>query len=435
MKKPVTVAILGLGNRGFDIYAGYQSRVPGEMKVVAIAELDPAKRRKAQRQFQIPEENCFETAEELLQRPRLAQALVVATQDRDHVPQALQALRQGYHVLCEKPISPLLDECLELQKQAHLSGKIVSIAHVLRYTPFYSWVKEIIQSGTLGEIYAIQALEPVTYWHQAHSFVRGNWRDSRETSPMILAKTCHDLDLFPWLLEDDCCRVSSFGDLSYFRAENAPPGHGMRCVECQAREDCPYDAEKIYIENPQIGIRALLQAGKSGDEAWPCVVLSPTELTEEAIQRAIETGPYGRCVFECDNNVVDHQVVNLQFRRGATVNFLMTAFTAHGGREIHVCGTKGDLFGKISDHQLTLRPYGKPDVTLSTREGDLSGHAGGDDRLIHDFLVAVDSGAGQESLRTSLDVSIQSHLIALLAEKSRIEGGKPYEIGDFRVMQ
>lgn len=425
MSQIITCAIAGLGNRGNDIYGNYQFVSPEEMKVVAVADPQEEKRKAAKERYGLSVGQCFSTAEEMLSQPKLADVIIIATQDRQHVEQAIKAIEKGYHVLCEKPISPDLEECKRLKEAAHKYQKIVAVGHVLRYTPFYSKIKELIDDGAIGEVVSIQAMEQVTYWHQAHSYVRGNWRRSDETSPMILAKSCHDLDIFVWLLGKACKKVSSYGGLSLFTKEKAPEGATLRCMDgCKAKEDCPYDAEKIYITNERTGIRSVVREKRTGDEAWPCCVLSPNDLSEEAIRNALKTGPYGRCVYACDNNVVDHQVVNMEFEDGITVDFQMTAFTGEGGRTIHVCGTKGDIKGNLSKNRVILTQFGRTPVSFDVAEGDMSGHAGGDNRLIHDFLETVRKGAGEKELRTGIDVSIQSHLIAHAAEESRKCGGK-----------
>lgn len=425
----ITCAIAGLGNRGNDIYGHYQFVKPEEMQVVAVADPIKEKRDSAKKLYGLQDEQCFETAEQMLEQPKLADAIVIATQDRQHVEQAIKALSLGYHVLCEKPVSPSAEECRRLQQAAHQYNRIVAVGHVLRYTPFYSKVKELIDAGKIGEVVSIQAMEYVTYWHQAHSYVRGNWRNSIETSPMILAKSCHDCDIFAWLIGKKCKRVSSFGSLSHFKSDQAPEGSTLRCLDgCKAKENCPYDAEKIYITNKRTGIRDILKTGRTGDDAWPVCVLSPNDLSEDAVYHALKTGPYGRCVYHCDNDVVDHQVVNMEFEGGITVDFQMCAFTGHGGRTIHVCGTRGDIYGNLKDNQVTLDEFGKEPEIFDVAEGDMSGHAGGDNRLIHDFLMAVEKGADDDALRTGIDVSIQSHLIALAAEQSRLFGGKTYQL-------
>lgn len=425
MSQIITCAIAGLGNRGNDVYGNYQFVSPEEMKVTAIADLMPEKREAAMKRYQLPEERCFPTAEEMLKQPKLADVMVISTQDRQHVEQAVRALEKGYHVLCEKPISPDPNECKRLRDAAHRYQRIVAVGHVLRYTPFYSKIKELIDIGAIGEVVSIQAMEQVTYWHQAHSYVRGNWRRTDETSPMILAKSCHDLDIFVWLLGKQCKKVSSYGGRYLFRKEKAPEGAAKRCLDgCKAKEGCPYDAEKIYITNQRTGIRTVIKEGRKGDDAWPCCVLSPNDLSEEAIRKALETGPYGRCVYACDNDVVDHQVVNMEFEDGITVDFQMTAFTGEGGRTIHVCGTKGDIKGNLGKNKVILTQFGKTPECFNVAQGDMSGHAGGDNRLIHDFLETVRKGVGEKELRTGIDVSIQSHLIAYAAEESRRNDGK-----------
>lgn len=424
MDRTITCAIAGMGNRGNDIYGNYQFVRPGEMKVAAIAEPSEEKRHAAKEKYSLSEDVCFETAEDMLSRPRLADVMIIATQDRQHVEQAIKAISLGYHVLCEKPVSPDPKECRRLQEAAREYKRIVAVGHVLRYTPFYSRIKEIIESGKIGEVVSIQAMEQVTYWHQAHSYVRGNWRSEKETSPMILAKCCHDLDIFVWLLERKCKKVSSQGGLYLFRKEKAPKGASKRCLEgCAAKKECPYDAEKIYVFDKQTGIRSVIEEGRTGDDAWPVCVLSPQNLTEEAVYKALKTGPYGRCVYACDNDVADHQTVSMEFEGGIVVDFQMTAFTARGGRLIHVCGTKGDVYGNLRENKVTLELFGKEPQVFDVAEGDMSGHAGGDNRLIHDFLKTVREGVNEENLRTGIDVSIQSHMIAFAAEKSRQSGG------------
>ena len=433
MERPVTAAIAGLGNRGNDIYAHYQLVAPEEMKVVAVADPVAGKREAAREEYGVAPENCFETVEDLLKQPKLADILVIATQDKQHVAQAVEAIKKGYHILCEKPISPSLEECLLLQKTAHEYGRMVAVGHVLRYTPFYSKIKEVIESGQIGDVVSVQGLENVKYWHQAHSFVRGNWRDSVETSPMILAKCCHDMDIFVWLLGKKCERVSSYGSTYLFKESMAPDGCAMRCLDgCAAKENCPYDAEKIYITDKGTGIRNIVEKNLTGDDAWPCCVLSQT-LTEEAIYDQIKTGPYGRCVYHCDNNVVDHQVVNMEFEGGVTVNFTMSAFTSGGGRDIRVMGTMGDIIGDLHTGIVKVTNFGKETEVydINATAGDLSGHAGGDNRLIHDFLAAVEEGETKGQLRTGVDVSIQSHIIALAAEYSRIHEGESVALDEF----
>ncbi len=431
MKRKITVAVAGLGNRGNDIYAHYQLVAPDEMQVVAVADPIKGKREAAQRLYGVSSENCFETAEEMLEQPQLADVCVIATQDKQHVEHGVKAIQKGYHLICEKPISPSIEECLRLQNTAHEHHRVVAVGHVLRYTPFYSKIKEVIEAGVIGNVVTVQAMEHVTYWHQAHSYVRGNWRRSEETSPMLFAKCCHDLDIFVWLIGKKCKRVSSYGDLYLFKPEMAPEGASVRCLDCPVKDTCPYDAEKIYVTSELTGIRKVIRENRTQNAAWPVCILSPNDLSEEAIYRELREGPYGRCVYHCDNNVVDHQVVNMEFEDHVTVNFMMTAFTSKGGRTIHVCGTKGDIVGNLSDNKVTVTRHGEASEVIDVAHGDMSGHAGGDNRLIHDFLSALSEEEGEENLKTNIDVSVQSHLIAAAAEYSRIHQGASVDIQNY----
>lgn len=421
----ITIALAGLGSRGKDAYAQALAGMPERARIVAVADPDPDKVREVARQFEVPAERCFSSAEAMLAQPKLADALILCTQDRQHVPQAVPALYRGYDILMEKPISPDLAQCKEILSVARQTGRKVVVCHVLRYAPFYRKIKEVLDSGVLGRLMSIQAIENVGYWHQAHSFVRGNWRRSDETSPMFLQKCCHDMDLMVWLTGKSCLRLSSFGSLSHFRPENAPAGAARRCLDgCRARAGCPYDAEKIYITNEKTGVR-------HGHTGWPCDVLT-LHPTEESVRRAIETGPYGRCVYFCDNNVVDPQVVNLEMEDGLTVNFTMSAFTAGGGRYTNFMGTLGNLIADMAGNTVTVTPFGgKAEVfDFNLEKERMSGHAGGDSVLVGDFLDYL-QGKTPPSI-TTLEASMESHFIALAAEASRCRAGEVVEMAAFR---
>lgn len=420
----LTVSIIGLGSRGKDAYARALADLKNRAKIVAVADWDPAKVAEVAREFEIPAENCFASAEELLAQPRLSDAVFICTQDRQHVPHAIPALRRGYDVLLEKPVSPDIEECRELLRVSRETGKKVVVCHVLRYSPFYRKIRDILESGRLGRLMTIQGIENVCYWHQAHSFVRGNWRRQDETSPMILAKCCHDMDLMVWLTGRKCVRLSSFGSLAHFRPENAPEGAARRCLDCKAREHCPYDAEKIYLYNRKTGIL-------HGNDDWPCNILA-LHPNEENIRRAIAEGPYGRCVYHCDNDVVDQQVVNLEMEDGLTISFVMSAFTAGGGRYTNYMGTHGNMIADMAANTVTVTPFGgQPEVYDFNQERErMSGHAGGDNVLISDFLDYLE-GKNPPSI-TTLEDSMESHFIALAAEESRVHNGQVVEMETFR---
>lgn len=424
--KIVRIAIAGVGSRGKNAYGLELLNMKDRAKVVAVADIDPERLALAGDAHGVPDEMRFPSAEAMLAMPRLADAMLVCTQDRQHVPHAVAALKKGYDVMMEKPISPKLEDLQEITKVARENGRRVVVCHVLRYTPFFQTIKKTIDSGVLGEIVSIQALENVRYWHQAHSFVRGNWRREEDTSPMILAKCCHDLDYLVWLCGKKCERVSSYGSLMYFKESNAPEGAALRCTQgCKAKDGCPYDAEKIYLTNKDTGILC-------GNVEWPIDVLAENP-TEEKIRHAIETGPYGRCVFHCDNDVVDHQIVNMQMEGGASLSLTMSAFTSIGGRTIKVMGTLGDLWGDMHENRIRIGIFGKEPqiIDLGREEKDFAGHGGGD-RLLMEQFVDLMQGKEPDGTITTLETSVESHLVALAAEKSRLENGESIEIAPMR---
>ena len=231
--KRITMVIAGLGGRGHDIYGNYAMEHPDEVEIAAVADPRPERLELAQREWNIPAERCFATAEELFAQPQLADAAVIATQDRQHVVHAEAALKGGYHLLLEKPVAVDIEGCLEVLRLARRYQRHVVVCHVLRYTPFYNAIKRIIEDGRIGEVVTIQAMEQVGYWHQAHSYVRGNWRRADESSPMILAKCCHDMDILIWLTGKRARYVSSYGN--NYLCGKSPRGrgaalHGLRCA-------------------------------------------------------------------------------------------------------------------------------------------------------------------------------------------------------------
>jgi len=267
-------------------------------------------------------------------------------------------------------------------------------------------------------------MENVRYWHFAHSFVRGNWRNSDITSPMFLAKCCHDMDILVWLTGQKCRRLSSFGGLSHFKAECAPEGAAMRCLDgCKLKGECPFDAEKIYITNKMSGVRY--------NTGWPNVLLT-VHPTEETVREALEKGPYGRCVYHCDNNVVDHQVVNLEMESGLTITFSLCGLTDRTGRYMSIMGTKGYLVADMEKNRLEITRFGEKTRVVDFAETDdsLAGHGGGDKVLIQDFLDYLE-GEMPKGVST-LEDSLESHFIAMAAEESRINGGMVVELDKYR---
>ncbi|MGN0479454.1 MAG: Gfo/Idh/MocA family oxidoreductase, partial [Hominenteromicrobium sp.] len=305
-------------------------------------------------------------------------------------------------------------------------GKII-VCHVLRYTVFYNTLKSILDSGRIGEVVSVCANENVGYWHQAHSFVRGNWRNSDETSPMILQKCCHDMDIYTWLLGKTCKAVSSIGDTHLFKKECAPEGATPYCLGgCKAKEACKFDAEKIYITDPKTGI----QHGNT----WMAGVACGVNPTVERTYEALRNGQYGRCVYMCDNNVVDHQQTNLLFTDGTTMSFTMCAFTEKCYRYFKAMGMNGEIEADMLSNQIHVRVFGEPEEVIDVAQlaNDLKGHGGGDSGIVNDFLDMLINETEATERTTTLEHSLESHFIALAAEQSRLNGGALVDMEAFK---
>ena len=402
--KKLTAIVLGAGSRGC-AYADYSLNCPEELSVIGVAEPREDRRKLFAKTYHVPEENCFSDWKEILERPKMADAVFVCTMDEMHAQPAIMALKKGYDVLLEKPMSNTKEECIEIERAARESGRVLTVCHVLRYTSFYQTIKKLIDEGAIGEVVTLDQIENVGYWHQAHSFVRGNWRNSDQTSPMILQKSCHDLDIISWLIGKPCNFVSSFGSLKHFHEKNRPEGAPDNCMKgCPAAKECPYYAPKIYL------------TGKTG---WPVDVVT-TDLTPEGISKALTEGPYGRCVYSCDNNVVDHQVVIMEYEGGATASFTMAAFNTNSSRWLKIMGTNGQINADMTTKEIWLNRFGEDAVCVPIQTGvaDQFGHGGGDYGIVNSFVRLVN---GEGDNLTSAQVSLQSHLMCFAAEQSRLE--------------
>lgn len=414
MGKKFTVALLGCGNRGAATYGTLLSERE-EFEIVALCDVDRARLSGYGAQFGVPEENLFSDETEFFAKKR-ADLLVIATMDADHVRQGKKALSLGYDLLLEKPISVSKEGCEELLEAQKKYGGKTLVCHVLRYAPAFVKIAELLRAGEIGELVAIQALEQVAFWHYAHSFVRGNWRRRDETAPMILSKCCHDLDLLQYYAGSRCKSVSSVGDLRYFRAENAPQSSAERCLDCPLAESCPYSAKRAYLDT--------FEALNRPASVWPHIqVCSAFPLTRDALKDALLTGPYGKCVYRCDNDVVDHQITELTFENGVKASLTMMAFTPDVGRTMKFFGTRGEIDLDEEAGFLRLRPFGgtQKEYKISELAADCTAHGGGDGGLID---ALYDVLCGKEESATSLEASVESHLMAFCAEESRLSGGK-----------
>jgi len=451
MSKPIKASLIGAGQRGTEAYGSFALDHPDEINFVAVAEPDLDRLDRFSRLHNIPPENQFTSWESLLDKPRYGQAALVCTQDQLHTEPAVGALKAGYDVLLEKPMATTMTECKLLVDIAAAEGRQLHICHVLRYTRHFQKMKEVIDSGILGKIINVSHRENVSWWHMAHSFVRGNWRKQSESVPMILAKCCHDLDILVWLLDDICESMSSFGSLLYYRSENAPPGSAKRCLDgCQLTGKCRYFAPHIYIDNIPL-FQSVADSGR-GIEGWAAktylenpglvkhlskfipilkelvdyrgwpvstVVLDPTS---DNVLAALREGPYGRCVYHCDNDVVDHQVVSMRFVKGTSVTLTMHGHSHQEGRTTRIEGSNATLTSsfsiagswiEINEHRSDLRKIYDTSVPV------LSGHGGGDYGLLTGFLSALQQENGSAAVTTAR-TSLESHLMAFAAEDSRL---------------
>lgn len=415
---PLKLALIGAGNRGGDVYAAYALHHPDEVQFTAVAEPVPARRARFAASHHLPADHVFARWQDLLDRPQLADAVIIATPDNLHVEPATAALVRGYDVLLEKPMAPALADCVRLVRTAQEQDRIFMIAHVLRYAPFFSTLHRIIQSGRLGDVVTVEHRENVAYWHMAHSFVRGNWRNNAESSPMILAKCCHDLDLLYWMLGGETfTRLSSVGSLRHFRPEHVPdPTVPVRCTDgCPVEAQCPLSAPAIYLDHKPFG-------GPRDDLTWPMSTLAHGDLSRSAIQQALEHGPYGRCVYHCDNDVVDHQIVLMETDQGTSVALTMHGHSHEEGRTMRYDGTRATLLGDFifGKQRLTIHDHASntsEDILIPPAPDT---HGGGDLRLVEAFLRAV--RVREQHALTNAAAALESHLLAFAAEQARVEG-------------
>jgi predicted dehydrogenase len=405
MEQPTQLALLGAGSRGTFAYGNYATMNPHRVRFVAVAEPDAGRRKRFAKEHRIAPSRCFESWEELLARPPLAEGLINATMDQVHVPSTLAALKAGYHVLLEKPMATSAEDCVRLVQAAEASQRILQICHVLRYTRFWGIIHDAIASGRLGRIINVDHRENVAFWHMAHSFVRGNWGVRATSAPMILAKCCHDMDILFWILGAPVRRLSSFGRLSHYRPANAPQGAPLRCTDgCPAQEDCPFYAPRQYLR-------------ESTD--WPINVIS-LDLSFEGRMKALREGPYGRCVYHCGNDVVDNQVINMEFENDATLTFAMQGHSHNNVRTMRYDGTRATLRASEAADEITIYDHLTGNEEVIRPGAVVGGHGGGDTGVMNAFVRAFRHP--DETPLTSARASLESHLMAFAAEQARIEG-------------
>jgi predicted dehydrogenase len=457
MQLPIRAALLGAGNRGFRTYGKYALQNDFKLKFVAVAEPIDTRRENFARLHNIPLNRCYKSWEDLLVEEKFADAIFVCTEDQIHSQATLIALERGYHVLLEKPMATTLEDCIKIVKKVEETGLILGVCHVLRYTKFFSTIYNLIQEGLLGKIINISHRENVSWYHMAHSFVRGPWRSIKESSPMILAKCCHDLDLLYHMIGTLPKKISSFGSLLHFKSENAPEGAPKYCIDgCPEKNSCLYYAPRIYINIIPI-IQIMLKGRKRFYkflaklrqnhikfltilskvipplkrlrywQEWPVNYLyvgQKEDYSDEAKLAILKRSSYGRCVYYCDNDVVDHQIVNIEFENGVTANLTMHGFSEKEGRTLRIDGTKATLIGEFYDAFKRICIYdhftGEKRVILDEKLSiSTTEHGGGDPLLIDAFINSLTNKDKNQPLTNAREI-LESHLMAFAAHESRL---------------
>jgi len=473
MENLITAILIGAGNRGMYLYGNYALKFPDKLKFVAVAEPIQYRKEKFAQLHDIPLKRTYNSWEEVLGEEKFADVAFVCTQDQMHVDPTLEALDKGYNVLLEKPMAHTLEGCFKIVKKVEDTNRILGIGHVLRYTDFFLEVKNTILKGLLGNIVNISHRENVSWYHMAHSFVRGNWRNVNLSSPMILAKCCHDLDLLFWMVGAKPKKINSFGGLKHFTSINAPKDSPDYCVEgCPIENTCLYYAPRIYIDivpiiqileksnlfrfkilanlrKKHIKLLTILSKpikilqGLRYWREWPVEPLYfglPEEVIEdysdETKMEILKTSPYGRCVYKCDNDVVDHQVVNIEFENNVTANLIMHGFSEREGRTLRIDGTKATLFGQFSDSGqeiLLFDHFSGTEKVIFTQKLSIgsSGHGGGDFALIDAFLETLLNKSKSQPLTNAYE-TLESHLMAFAANESRLQA-KVIDMQNFRI--
>lgn len=401
--KKIKIGIIGLGNRGV-LYANCFSEIK-ECEIVAIVDFKINEQIKLIPDIKVP--HLYNNTDDFFNDNLDLDLLVISSMDKYHYDNSIKAIERNYNLLLEKPIACKYQEVLDIEKRANEKNLKVVVCHVLRYTKFYKEVKRIIDSKELGEIININATENVAYWHQLHSYVRGNWHNTKETAPMILTKSSHDMDIIRWLMGEEVRKVSSFGYLNFFNKEHKPEDSSNRCFECKLKDECEYNAYKFYLNNRE----------------W-LIPFIGKDLSDENIDKYLRVSNFGRCAFDMDNDAVDHQVVNILFDNNKTASFTMNAYSRWCYRDIKVFGTKGDLVGNFETRKIDVNLFNGKSYTIDINNltDDFSGHGGGDRIMTRELIDYLLTGNTTKSL-TLLKDSIISHKMSFLSEESRLEEG------------
>jgi predicted dehydrogenase len=403
-KTSISIVLIGAGNRGRGIFGQYALDFPHRAKFVAVVEPDADRRAAFSVAHGIPEDRQFSSvAEFFAKHPRkIADGLIIATQENVRAEAIELALEAGYAVLCEKPLGLTALDVIAVTDTAKKHDGLFMVCHQMRYAPLYCTLKRLVDSGEYGKVVNIEHSENLDFEHMAHSYVRGYFNNDALT-PMILAKSCHDMDLLLYLTAAKPLRISSFGSLSHFRSENAPEGAPKYCLDgCPAAATCPYDVQRAYFR-PNTDPAYLRQMGVIKDRLH--------------LMELLKTNRFGRCVYHCDNNVVDHQVCSIEFEGGVTASFTMTGHNAIERRRTRIQLTDGEIELDSFKKTIEIRKFSTGDSEVLTPP--LGGtHSGGDVAIMQNFVETILSG-NQRQVLTSVSESLDSHLLAFAAEFSR----------------
>lgn len=405
----ITISIVGAGSRAGAYINALEANYHGKFTVVAIAEPRLERQQYFKEKYNIPSNMIFGGYEEFIKMPRLSDVVIIATLDDMHYVPVMDAIKKGYDIILEKPISMSLEETVEIGEYgAKHPNQLIAVCHVLRHSPFFRKIKEIIDSKILGNVINIQHNENVGYYHFAHSYVRGNWRNTKISAPLIVAKSCHDLDILLYLLKDkQSKRIASFGSLTFFNHHNYQEDvMAPRCSDCKIEKTCPYSALQIY------------KSGKIRSVVFD-------QSSEEALIKDLSNSNYGRCVFACDNDVADHQVTIIEFDEGVHATFNLSAFTDKIHRSIKIMCEYGEIRGIETTKEIEITHFGKSEKTLITAQNLAGGHGGADTGFIKNFM---DSYLNNTPFDSTLSMSIESHVMAFAAESSRLQNGQMIDI-------
>jgi len=403
MTNSIRIVAIGAGNRT-NKYLEYVRQHPDKVKLVGVVELNDIRRKHVAERFGLEASQCYVDYRDFFKASVQADAVMICTPEDMHFEPTMLAIEAGYHVLLEKPIAQTLEECLAIGEAAQKKNVLVSVCHVLRYHPYFMKIKELVDSGELGHIISINHRTSVGVDRTAHGFVRGIWRKEAVTNPMLMSKCCHDIDFLLWLTKTPCRKLTSFGSLRWFKEKNAPEGSADRCIDCRVERTCPFSAIDLYRVRRDWIANFDVPQGKTIDEV---------------IEDQLRHGLYGRCVYRCDNDVVDHQIVSMEMESEVTVNFSMDIFTLKDNRETHISLTEGEIDGDETILRVrkfrgaTEKVYDFSDIAHTPF------HAGADLAIMADFIDAIQTG--RRSLVTSIDRSVESHRICFEAERSRKE--------------